>query len=141
MRSRPDIQWCIPKNMENPLISVAPDVVNQAMVKISHYADLSRLEEYPFYSSPSGHHHNSYGGMMAKNKKIRKRNVSSLHIMQPNAAGIDVGATEIYIAVPDDRDKEPVRRFETFTENLHEAATWLKSCKIESMHTVKTKKS
>jgi transposase len=71
--------------------------------------------------------------MMAINKKIRKRNVNSLHFIQPNAAGIDVGATEIYIAVPDDRDKEPVRRFEAFTEDLHEAAKWLKSCKIESI--------
>ena len=133
MRSRPDIQWCLPRNLENPFNSVAQDVVNQALVKISHHADLSRLEEYPFYTSPSGHHHNFYGGMMAKNKKIRKRHVNSLHIMQPNATGIDVGATEIYIAVPDDRDKEPVRRFETFTDNLHEAATWLKSCKIESI--------
>ena len=112
---------------------MAPDVVPRALVEISHYADLPRLEEYPFFASPSGHHHNFEGGVMAKNKKIRRRNVSALHIMQPHAAGIDIGATEIYIAVPNDRDGTPVRRFETFTEDLHEAATWLKSCKIESI--------
>jgi len=81
--------------LENPFNSVAPDAVTQALVKISHYADLPRLEEYPFFKSPSGHHHNHKGGMMAKNKKIKKRNVNSLHLIQPNAAGIDVGATEM----------------------------------------------
>jgi transposase len=117
----------------NPFNSVAPDVVTRALVEISHYAGLPRLEEYPFFASPSGHHHNFEGGVMAKNKKIKRRNVSALHIMQPHAAGIDIGATEIYVAVPNDRDETPVRRFETFTEDLHEAAKWLKSCKIESI--------
>jgi len=83
MRSRPDIQWCLPRILENPFNSVAPDAVTQALVKISHYADLPRLEEYPFFKSPSGHHHNHKGGMMAKNKKIKKRNVNSLHLIQP----------------------------------------------------------
>jgi hypothetical protein len=40
---------------------------------------------------------------------------------------VDVGATEIYIAVPLDRDPQPVRRFATFTEDLHAAANWLKT--------------
>ena len=56
-----------------------------------------------------------------------------LHVIQSNAAGIDIGATEIYIAVPFDRDSEPVRCFATFTEDLHDAARWLKSCGIESI--------
>jgi hypothetical protein len=36
--------------LENPFVSMAPDVVTQALVKISHYADLPRLEEYPFFN-------------------------------------------------------------------------------------------
>ncbi len=51
----------------------------------------------------------------------------------PNSAGIDIGATEIYIAVPHDRDSNPVRRFDTFTADLHEAAKWLKDCSIDSI--------
>jgi hypothetical protein len=56
-----------------------------------------------------------------------------LHWLNRNAAGVDVGATEIYIAVPVDRDPQPVRRFATFTEDLHAAANWLKTCNIETV--------
>jgi len=56
-----------------------------------------------------------------------------MHVLQPNSAGIDVGATEIYVAVPDDRSSKPVRRFDTFTDDLHETAKWLKECDIESI--------
>jgi len=31
--------------------------------------------------------------------------------IEPNAAGIDVGATEIFVAVPPERDPRPVRCF------------------------------
>jgi hypothetical protein len=37
-----------------------------------------------------------------------KRNrIASLPVIEPNAAGIDIGATEIFVAVPADRDSEP----------------------------------
>ena len=71
---------------------------------------------------------------MAKKKKInRKKTVKHLHVLQPNSAGIDIGATEIYIAVPDERASKAVRRFDTFTDDLHDAAKWLKKCGIESI--------
>ena len=70
--------------------------------------------------------------MMAKRKK-KQSTVKSLHVLQPNAAGIDIGATEIYVAVPEGRCPETVRHFCTFTEDLHQAAQWLKACKIESI--------
>ena len=38
--------------------------------------------------------------------------------LEPNAAGIDVGAREMYVAVPPDRDSNPVRVFDTFTGDL-----------------------
>ena len=69
---------------------------------------------------------------MAKRKK-KHTTVKQLHILQPNAAGIDIGATEIYIAVPEDRASETVRQFGTFTEDLHRAAQWLNKCGIESI--------
>lgn len=70
---------------------------------------------------------------MARRRKQKGKKVQPLHVIQPNAAGIDVGATEIYIAVPEDRDSESVRCFGTFTTDLHNAAKWLKSCGIESI--------
>jgi transposase len=54
-------------------------------------------------------------------------------ILQPNAAGVDIGATEIYVAVPTDRDSQPVRCFRTFTADLKAAAAWLRQCGIESV--------
>ena len=71
---------------------------------------------------------------MAKKKRRKKKNgVESFHIVHPAAAGIDIGATEIYVAVSDARSENPVRRFDTFTEDLHNAAKWLKECGIESV--------
>ena len=49
--------------------------------------------------------------MSKRRKKTALRGVSPMPVLEPNAAGVDIGATEIYIAVPGDRDVEPVRRF------------------------------
>jgi transposase len=72
---------------------------------------------------------------MARKRKNNHKKIGApvLHCLNPNAAGVDVGATEIYIAVPVDRDPQPVRHFSTFTEDLHAAADWLKSCQIETV--------
>jgi transposase len=54
-------------------------------------------------------------------------------ILEANAAGIDIGAREIFVAVPPDRDKQPVRVFSTFTEDLEKMAQWLVSCGITTV--------
>ena len=43
-------------------------------------------------------------------------------LLELNAAGIDIGAREIFAAVPPDRDEHSVRVFSTFTEDLEEMA-------------------
>lgn len=53
--------------------------------------------------------------------------------MRPNAAGIDIGATEIFAAVPADRDTDSVRSFPTFTQDLHELADWLQRCRVDTV--------
>jgi transposase len=55
------------------------------------------------------------------------------HPLNLNAAGVDIGAREIYVAVPSDRDQEPVRAFETFTEDLHRLADWLSACRVTTV--------
>jgi transposase len=50
-----------------------------------------------------------------------------------NAAGIDVGSAEHYVAVPTDRDAEPVQSFGSFTADLHRMAGWLKNCRIQTV--------
>ena len=54
-------------------------------------------------------------------------------ILEPNAAGIDIGAREIFVAVPPDRDEHPVRVFDAFTEDLQQLADWLISCGITTV--------
>jgi transposase len=65
--------------------------------------------------------------------KIQKKIKVMTHVVEPNAAGIDVGATEMYVAVPADRDSQAVRRFSTFTNDLIRIADWLKSCGVTSV--------
>ena len=68
--------------------------------------------------------------MMKHRKKAGKLD-RSLPEVKPNAAGIDMGAREIFVAVPADRDAESVRSFPTFTEDLHRLADWLQHCRID----------
>lgn len=75
-----------------------------------------------------------------KNRKIKKnrkqRKVVHLDVLEQirrNAAGIDVGNEELWVSVPEDRDEEAVRRFGTFTADLHELAHWLKACGVETV--------
>ena len=53
--------------------------------------------------------------------------------MHPRAAGIDIGNSAHYVAVPPGRDAEPVRRFECFTADLHRLADWLEACGVYSV--------
>ena len=57
--------------------------------------------------------------------------MSKLHNL--NAAGIDISVKEHVVAVPEDRDKESVRSFKSFSRDLHKLAKWLKSCNIETV--------
>lgn len=56
---------------------------------------------------------------------------AALTITHPNAAGIDIGSTSHYVAVPPDRDDNPVREFPSFTADLNALADWLKSCGVD----------
>jgi transposase len=58
---------------------------------------------------------------------------SLLERINPNAAGIDCGAEEHYVAVPADREAVPVRSFATFTTDLHRLADWLTACGITTV--------
>ena len=68
-----------------------------------------------------------------RRKDRPRRRSSLLEQVNRNAAGIDCGSAEHYVAVPVDRDPEPVRHFKTFTANLHQLANWLVSCRIETV--------
>lgn len=71
-------------------------------------------------------------------KKQRKK-TKKVHIndpwplINPNAAGVDLGSREHWVAVPADRSPAPVRRFGTFTSDLEALADWLQQCRITSV--------
>jgi transposase len=54
-------------------------------------------------------------------------------VLEPHAAAVDVGAREMYVAVPPDRDPQPVRVFETFTSDLQALVRWLHQCRITTV--------
>lgn len=56
-----------------------------------------------------------------------------LKAVHPDAGGIDIGSRIHYVAVPPDRDPQPIRPFGCFTEDLRRMAAWLKQCRITSV--------
>ena len=50
-----------------------------------------------------------------KSSPQRKPGSSSFPMINKDAAGIDIGSGEHWVAVPEDRDEEPVRCFGCFT--------------------------
>jgi transposase len=53
--------------------------------------------------------------------------------MNLNAAGIDVGSAEHYVAVPIGRDPHPVQKFGSFTADLYRMVKWLLDCGVKSV--------
>jgi len=73
---------------------------------------------------------------MSKKRGKRQKKAKELNALEQinlNAAGIDIGAEEVYVAVPKGRDDESVRSFATFTVDLHRLADWLAACGIETI--------
>ncbi|QMV47539.1 IS110 family RNA-guided transposase [Wolbachia pipientis] len=58
---------------------------------------------------------------------------SKLEVMNPDAAGIDVGSAVHYVCIPERRDEQRVQKFGCFTEDLHNLARWLKKCKVTTV--------
>jgi transposase len=51
----------------------------------------------------------------------------------PNAAGIDVGASSHWVAVPRHLAEEPVREFGAMTDDLNALADWLIACGVDTV--------
>ena len=68
--------------------------------------------------------------MSGRQNSAKPAGLSQLNL---NAAGIDVGATSHYVAVPADRSEQPVQEFEAFTADPHRLADWLTECGVETV--------
>jgi transposase len=69
----------------------------------------------------------------AKNQKKKVSVEQNWPLINPNAAGIDLGAKEHWVAVPEGRDQQNIRCYGTFTSDLEEMAGWLEKCGITSV--------
>jgi hypothetical protein len=70
---------------------------------------------------------------MSKKESLPNSPNKNLPLINPNAAGIDIGADRHWVSVPVDREKDSVRSFGCFTADLYAMADWLKHCRIETV--------
>lgn len=52
-------------------------------------------------------------------------------VMFPNAAGIDIGASSHWVAVPRQATDDSVREFGAMTDDLNAMADWLLACGVD----------
>ena len=122
-----------------------------ALVSTYPFASMVPIQRGLFIGGPDGtpfrsvHYHRLIGSgqsnstqviAMTKHKRskiAKKAEVDALAQINPNAAGIDIGTEEVYVAVPPDRDDDSVRLFPTFTADLLRLADWLKACRIDTV--------
>ncbi len=73
--------------------------------------------------------------MMEDAMAQRKRPTTqvAISLTHPNAAGIDIGSASHFVAVPPERDDQPVREFPSFTRDLHRLADWLDACGVDTV--------
>jgi transposase len=62
-----------------------------------------------------------------------KSSFPQLPTLHPHAAGIDIGAREIYVALPPGSCVRTVRSFATFTEDLHALRDWLQEWGVSTV--------
>lgn len=72
---------------------------------------------------------------MGKRSRVPRshKNIETFQVVNPNAAGIDAGSEDHWVAVPEGRADSPVRKFGTFTDDLEQLADWLVDCGITTV--------
>lgn len=65
--------------------------------------------------------------------KAKKRIDGHLQRINLFAAGIDIGSTSHFVAVPEELDEQPVRSFGCFTDELEDMADWLANTGITTV--------
>lgn len=75
---------------------------------------------------------NGQASKVPTNKPVEQA-VVTLSVLNPNAAGIDIGDTMHVVAVPPGRDASQVRKFGAFTCDLMSIIKWLLHCKVTTV--------
>jgi transposase len=70
-----------------------------------------------------------------KEAKAKTKSEASkpIHEPDPDSGGVDMGANEIWVAVPADRAENSVRKFGAFTRDLIAIVQWLVQCGVRSV--------
>ncbi len=61
------------------------------------------------------------------------QSVSSIKIVNPDSAGIDIGSSSHFVAIPSDREGDTVREFSCYTPDIRAMIEWLKKTKIKTV--------
>src|SRR5450755_623738 len=77
----------------------------------------------------------SKAGKSGSGRRKQKRGLcfGDRPLLENNAAGIDIGARELWVAVPPGRDEQTVRVFDTFTDDLQQLVQWLIQCGVTTV--------
>ncbi len=78
---------------------------------------------------------------MKKSTKSPKTTPAVLSQLNPKCAGIDVGASELFVCIAKSSSEQEVRTFSTFTADIKFMIKWLKKNKVDSNRQNKFKKS
>lgn len=70
---------------------------------------------------------------MKKNTKSSKTTPAPLSLLNPKCAGIDVGASELFVCIAKNSSEQEVRSFPTFTADLKGMINWLKNSGVKSV--------
>ena len=68
-----------------------------------------------------------------KTEQHKTVDLNSLDQINLDAAGLDIGAGEIYVCVPEGRSANSVRHFGTYTTDLQALARWLGECSVTTV--------
>ena len=80
--------------------------------------------------STSPNQHDSSGFIIEQIRAVRKR--VELGVVYPNAAGIDIGASGHFVAVPPQHAQQVVREFGSFTGDLNQLSARMKDCGVDT---------
>ena len=69
----------------------------------------------------------------AKPKTLKKMPTSTIRVVHPNAAGIDLGSEIHFVSVSPEKTEASIRDFRCFTPDLLKMVEFLKSCQVDTV--------
>ncbi len=105
-----------------------------SLVRCFRIIPLRRIPKFRIFASQDITLHKGTPPPVNNNStKNKKKSTDGFPTTQPNATDIDIGSAPHFVAVPIDRDEEPVKEFLSFTDDLISMVAWLKKCKITTV--------